>query len=278
MTSKDNKKTNKNSFPLFAVLLVLVVIALLSLSAYTLYQVFLRQPPPLVEEASPAIPSPPAVVTDPSLPSSQEKEPQPSVELHQQLYEPGTIGPDQERREYQDASLILRIPRLNYQGAVLEGMTKELKSGNGAVNSAMDETALDHGVVLFNQSQLPGTENRNVSIAGHRDILGMEFYYIDTFEEGDFLYLYYNGMEYTYEYRDTVITHNRDWDYIKTNEYSTLTLQSCHPVNVATQRIFAYGYLTDVRTLTKTEVQALQQDYPAFSPLAPNVMEQEDES
>lgn len=270
MESKENKQTNKSSVPFLSVLLVLVVIALLSVSAYILYQVFLRQPPPVMEPSSELPSSPPAVVTDPSPPFPSEESEAP-LELHQPLYQPGSIGPDQERRDYQDGSMILRVPRLNYQGAVLEGMTEELKNSNDSVTSAMDETALDHGIVLFNQSQLPGTENRNVSIAGHRDILGMEFYHIDTFEDGDFLYLYYNGKEYTYEYTDTVITHNRDWDYIKTNEYSTLTLQSCHPVNVATQRIFAYGHLTHVRSLTKTEAQALQQEFPAFSMAKPDL-------
>ncbi|MDR2933022.1 MAG: class E sortase [Oscillospiraceae bacterium] len=182
-------------------------------------------------------PAPPAPASSTEEVSREElvsSEPERTLELHIPLYPVGGYGPDEERKAYVDGSMTLRIPRLDFEGPVLNGV---------------DDETLKDGVGLFDQAQLPGPENRNVSIAGHRDIYGMEFYYIDTIKEGDFLYLAYEGKEYQYEYEETFVTHPRDWDPVAVKDYSRITLQSCTPINVASDRIFVTGRLVDIRDI-----------------------------
>ena len=90
------------------------------------------------------------------------------------------------REGYESGSLSLQIPRLDVDAPVLDGT---------------DEATLLQGLGLYEYAQLPGEGNRNVSIAGHRDIYGAEFYYLDQLQEGDACYLDYGGREYTYIYQ-----------------------------------------------------------------------------
>ncbi|MDL2234272.1 sortase [Ruminococcaceae bacterium OttesenSCG-928-L11] len=173
--------------------------------------------------------------TEPEPQSQPETEPesQPVTEpeLHTQLYEVGKFGPDAERKTYESGTMTLSVPRMNYEGPVLDGTTKEV---------------LDIGPGLFEQAQLPGPENRNVSIAAHRDIKGMEFYDIDKIIPGDPIILTYLGKRYTYEAVDSFVTTDDDWDPIRTKNYSCVTLQSCTPINVASHRIFVVGRLVKI--------------------------------
>lgn len=127
-----------------------------------------------------------------------------------------------EREGYTDGELILRVPRLSLEAPVMGETTDQ---------------ALEKGVGLYEYSQPPGPGNRNVCIAGHRDIHGKEFYYIDTITDKDLLYLEYQGMLYTYEYLDTQIVAADDWSPIYSKDYSCLTLTSCDPIGTALNRI-----------------------------------------
>ena len=161
----------------------------------------------------------------------------PEVVFHEQVYEVGKLFypiQDEARLEYDDGAMILEIPRLNFKDPVYNGV---------------DDLTLRKGVGLFDESQLPGPENRNVSIAGHRDIYGCEFYYIDTIQEGDLIYLNYDGKRYTYTFEESFVTHDSDWEPIRVKEFSAITLQSCTPIGVASHRIFVVGKLTAIEDL-----------------------------
>lgn len=143
-----------------------------------------------------------------------------------------------ERQFYENGDLTLVVPRLD--------LTVEVWNGTSL-------RVLDNAVGLYDYAQLPGTGNRNVSIAGHRDrwVNGRStddapFYYIDTLTYGDYLYLYDDTSIYQYEYKDTKIVEANDWGPVYSQGFSCLTLTSCHPIGVSTQRIVVRAELNEV--------------------------------
>ncbi|WRS26449.1 class E sortase [Oscillospiraceae bacterium MB08-C2-2] len=138
----------------------------------------------------------------------------------------------QDRVDYESGSMTLDIPRLELNTPVL-----------GDVD---EETTLKKGVGLYDYAQPPGPGNRNVSIAGHRDVYGAEFLKIDTIGAGDLLYLTYQGVKYTYEYEDTTIVASDNWDPIRCKDFSSITLTSCDPIGTSLNRIIVTGRLIAV--------------------------------
>lgn len=132
-----------------------------------------------------------------------------------------------ERKAYKNGQLVLRVPRLAYEGEVLSGTT---------------EGVLKYGVGLYNYSALPSYGNPNVCIAGHRGVYGAEFYNIDKFQEGDLLYLEYNGYLFTYQYMETVTVPVDDWSMMYCTNYSAITLSSCQ-MEGDTERVCVRGKL-----------------------------------
>jgi sortase A len=153
-------------------------------------------------------------------------------------------GEDTERLGYVSGEMILRVPRMDFEGAVYSS-EQDITQGS-ATYQGVNNDVLDQGVGLFGASQMPCESNSNVCIAGHRDIGGMEFWDIDKVTAGDYLYLIYQGREYVYLYENTLITHDKDWEPIRTKDYSCITLQSCTPLFLATERIFVIGRLVAV--------------------------------
>ena len=191
------------------------------------------------EPVSEPEPTPPAVTTTQpvtTVPPATEAA-KPAAALHSIAYPEGRFGPDEERLAYQDSTMTLRIPKLEYEGPVLDGTSLEV---------------LENGVGLFEQAQLPGPENRNVSIAGHRDIHGKEFYNIDKLGEGDYIYLTYQGQEYAYLFEESVIVTPDNWDPVRIKDFSCVSLQSCTPVNIASHRIFVVGRLESITEIGGT--------------------------
>ena len=154
--------------------------------------------------------------------SSQSEEEKPL------LYPTDRLFVTRGRQEYTDGAMVLRVPRLDLVTPVMNGT---------------DDQALKKGAGLYEYAQLPGEENSNVSIAGHRDIYGCEFYYIDTVTDGDLLYLEYEGIVYTYRYLNTEIVAADDWGPIYSKEFSCLTLTSCHPIGTSQKRMIVTAEL-----------------------------------
>lgn len=130
-----------------------------------------------------------------------------------------------------DGEMRLVIPKLELDTKILSGVEdKTLKKGPG----------------LYDYAQMPDTGNSNVSIAGHRDIYGSHFYYIDTLTAGDLLYLVYQGSVYKYAYRYTEIISPDDWGPIYSKRFSALTLTSCDPIGTSKNRIIVTAELVEV--------------------------------
>ncbi|MDO5601411.1 MAG: class E sortase [Oscillospiraceae bacterium] len=136
-----------------------------------------------------------------------------------------------QRKAFSDGDLYLSVPRLGYEGPVLDGTS---------------ENVLKRGPGLYQYSPLPSYGNPNVSIAGHRGVYGAEFYKIDTFEPGDAIILWYDGYVFVYEYRSTQVVTLTDWTPIYCSDENTVTLTTCD-MNNNTDRWVVTGVLVSVR-------------------------------
>jgi len=142
------------------------------------------------------------------------------------------------RKKYSDKDLTLRIPAINVDRPIYNGT---------------DAATLSKGVCLYEQAQLPGQGNRNVSLAGHRNgrTNGIvtdraPFYYVDLLKEGDYLYLYDSEYIYRYIWEYCEIVEPSNWDPIRTTGYSCITITSCHPIGISDHRIVVRGLLDDI--------------------------------
>lgn len=162
------------------------------------------------------------------------------------------------RKQYQDSSLILRIPVLNLTTYVCDGTERD---------------DLRRGVGMYDYSQLPGEGNRNVSLAGHRNNIvsgkitdDAPFYYIDTMAEGDYLYLYNGKNVYRYCYLDTSVIEQDDWSVIYTQGFSCITITSCHPIGISDHRIVVRGKLDNILPYSEDfDFLASKPESPALS-------------
>ena len=122
------------------------------------------------------------------------------------------------------------------------------------VDTLIGESTLPDGLKempgLFEFSQLPGEGNVNVSIAGHRDIHDSVFYFLDKMSGGDYLYIVHDGVVYRYLYKDTAIVHPNDWDVIRPQGFSSLTLVTCDPIGTTLRRLVVQAELVDYEPLS----------------------------
>ena len=155
-----------------------------------------------------------------------------SLSQVRQDYPVGKLVVTTNREAYENGNLRLVIPSLDQDVLVQNNVdTESLRSGPG----------------LYEYSQLPAPDtNANVSIAGHRDIEGAEFYYIDRLTDGDLMYLVYQEKVYIYQYESTQIIQSDDWNPIACKDYPCLTLTSCDPIGTFINRIVVTGRLVDV--------------------------------
>ena len=99
-----------------------------------------------------------------------------------------------------------------------------------------DWEALKTGVGLNNTSGIPG-KSGNVILSGHNDIFGQVFRDLDRLVPGDEIVLLTEKNAYTYIVTGTQIVQPSQVEVMRQTEDSTLTLISCYPYLVDTQRI-----------------------------------------
>lgn len=99
-----------------------------------------------------------------------------------------------------------------------------------------DWEALKTGVGLNSSSGVPG-KSGNVILSGHNDIFGQVFRELDRLVPGDEIVLLTEKNAYTYTVTGTQIVQPSQVEVMRQTEESTLTLISCYPYLVDTQRI-----------------------------------------
>jgi len=196
---------------LASAILLIIGVCLLALSIKSML-------PPVPTESEPIQPVP----VQPTESSSADEP------LYDEEYLKDKLYITQERANYQSGQMVLKIPRMGVDTAVQAGVSNEY---------------LDISPGLFDYAQLPGGENHNVSIGGHRDIKGAHFYFIHKLTAGDLCYLVYNNNIYVYEYKDTKIIEPSDWGPIYGQGFECLTLISCTPIGTTRQRIVVRAQL-----------------------------------
>ena len=99
-----------------------------------------------------------------------------------------------------------------------------------------DWEALKTGVGLNAGSGIPG-KSGNVILSGHNDIFGQVFRDLDRLVPGDEIVLLTEKNAYTYIVTGTQIVQPSQVEVMRQTEDSTLTLISCYPYLIDTQRI-----------------------------------------
>ena len=121
----------------------------------------------------------------------------------------------------------LSIPAIGLELPIYLGATKNMAKG----------------AVVLGQTSLPvGGESTNCVIAGHRGYRGIPYFRnLDDLEEGDLVYLTNFWGTMTYTVMETAVIQPDDIDAILIqNGRDMLTLLTCHPYTVGTQRLLIY--------------------------------------
>lgn len=141
-----------------------------------------------------------------------------------------------ERENYASGDILLEIPHIKVKAAVVAGTTPQmLKKGPG----------------LYEKSPLPGQEEGNVCIAGHRTTYGAWFRHLDRLQQGDDIFLHFHGKKYVYKVEKVFIVGRKEWSVTEATGSSAVTLTACHPPGSARQRIVARGKLDRVDELAE---------------------------
>jgi sortase A len=141
---------------------------------------------------------------------------------------PPTPGPQHAEAAAQAAHATgLVIPAIGVDAPVVHGVEAE---------------SLKLGVGHYDGSVNPG-EVGNVVLAGHNDVYGEVFRDLDQLQTGDELTLYSQLSEYRYRVRGWRIVEPSDVSVLEPTVTPTLTLISCYPYRIDTQRIIVVADL-----------------------------------
>jgi len=119
------------------------------------------------------------------------------------------------------------IPAIHVDSLVVEGDDWEaLKKGAG------------HRVASVNPGQ-----RGNMVISGHDDVFGEVFRYIGDLKPGDEVHVYSKEAKFTYAVRNRRIVEPTDVSVLQTTTEPTLTLITCYPYLVDSQRMIVFAQL-----------------------------------
>ncbi len=126
------------------------------------------------------------------------------------------------------------VPMIDTGGSLIRISIPSINVDAPIVNGDNWE-ALKTGVGLNASSSRPG-EPGNVILSGHNDIFGEVFRNLDQLKTGDKVLLLTEKNAYTYTVTDTQIVAPNQVDVLDQTKDRTLTLISCYPYLVDTQR------------------------------------------
>lgn len=114
---------------------------------------------------------------------------------------------------------------------------------DAAIYGGDDWYALQKGVGHYLNSANPG-ENGNMVLTAHNDVYGEIFRYLENLEIGDEVRIQADsGKWYTYRVRETHIVDPAETWVLSHQNQSTVTLITCHPYRVDTQRFVVFADL-----------------------------------
>lgn len=113
---------------------------------------------------------------------------------------------------------------------------------NHHVVTGDDWEALKRGVGHHIGSANPGMQG-NMVMSAHNDIYGEIFRHLDELEPGDEVFVSTMARDYRYVVRESTIVSPRDTWVLEPTQSPTLTLISCYPYRVDTQRIVVFADL-----------------------------------
>ena len=126
-----------------------------------------------------------------------------------------------------DQAVRLQIPRLNVDAPVVQGDGwEQLKKGVGQHIGSSD----------------PG-QNGNVVLSAHNDVYGELFRYLDQLQPGDEIIVYTQQRQYVYVVDRTVLVEPTAVEVMASTGSPTVTLISCYPYLVDSERIVVYARL-----------------------------------
>jgi sortase A len=132
-----------------------------------------------------------------------------------------TPGPEQAIR--------LQIPALTIDAPIVQGDGwEQLKKGVG------------QHIGSTNPGQ-PG----NLVLTAHNDVFGEIFRYLDRLKRGDQIIVYTNQRSYVYTVSASLIVEPTEVEVMAPTDGETITLISCYPYLIDTQRIIIQGVLQD---------------------------------
>ncbi|TAJ48740.1 MAG: class E sortase [Herbiconiux sp.] len=154
-----------------------------------------------------------------------------------QYGEPPTLATPGNAQEF----AILYVPRFgsDFKKTIAEGVDPRSVLNNG-------------GAGHYSTTQMPGQVG-NFAIAAHRDGWGSPFLKINELQVGDQIYVETQDGWYTYTYRSSEYVTPYGVgviDPVPQNPGASpvdrlITLTSCNPLYIASERVIAYGVLTD---------------------------------
>lgn len=125
-----------------------------------------------------------------------------------------------------ETALYVNIPQLGIDQSIFQGTDWEtLKKGVGQVLNGAN----------------PGDTSGNVVLAAHNDIYGELFRYLDQLKPGDEFYVQTETQTYTYRVTGYKIVEPTDVYVMEDQGRPTVTLISCYPYRVNTQRYVVFA-------------------------------------
>jgi sortase A len=124
-----------------------------------------------------------------------------------------------------DQAVRIQIPSINVDAPVVQGDGWE---------------QLKKGVGQYVGSPAPG-QNGNVVLSAHNDVYGELFRYLDRLVPGDQVIIYTQQRQYVYVVDRTVLVEPTAVEVMASSGSPTMTLISCYPYLVDTQRIVVFA-------------------------------------